>query len=768
MGDSGSSSGQHKIIDLPDIFQSLANKRWTGTLQVVGKGRNTYFFFKEGNVLHAKADLAKVALGRALFKLGKLEESDLNLALQDGGGKRIGEACLELGLVTPQDIKEALVFQARESAIDVFGWEDIDARFHPGEPPLADVFRADDLEVKLGMSPMGLLMEAARRSDEWDIVKGSIPSLEDILVLPDDMTASAEQRDIKPELRRLMGLVDGYRTVGEIADAAPTANFEAIKQLAEWVKEDRVRRLEPVEIAKLALELERDQQIEKALKLYELAESRGVDRVDLAKRIARAYQLLGKNAESLERWFKLAKRTEESGRPDQAIEALGAALAIDPLRIDIHERLAKLFMSSGRGEEAAAQLRNLIVELDKLPEKEVDLDKLIWAHRELLEVAPEDEAALRRCTELHVKARDKVQALVRCDELAQLLMARGAFQEAVAVFRRELEIDEECLEGRLGLAQALAKSGSVPDAVKEYRKLADILFRSGLIGSSVNWGFLIKVYESIVELEPQSTEAWEWLGKCYLENGQSDLAISRYLGMAQSLEVPAGETPKPEIIMPLKKVVDLDPDRFDIRQRLAQAHLALGQIERGVATYHGLALAAFEKNDLPLAIDSLDEGLHADPFHLDSRKLLAQIHEQKGDTTSAQQLWRETGGLCLRARLFDQASEALRRAVELKPDDLVSLEELSAAEEKRGRLREAAQGYARLSEAHKQRENAGLAREHMEHAQKIVATARAQTQRVRAAGSSGAYPTMRPGDARGSSGRIPVPPQLGDDTPLRP
>jgi hypothetical protein len=70
MGDSGTSSGQHKIIDLPDIFQSLANKRWNGTLQVISKSRSTYLFFREGIILHAKADQSKVALGRALFKLG--------------------------------------------------------------------------------------------------------------------------------------------------------------------------------------------------------------------------------------------------------------------------------------------------------------------------------------------------------------------------------------------------------------------------------------------------------------------------------------------------------------------------------------------------------------------------------------------------------------------------------------------------------------------------------------------------------------------------
>ena len=36
------------IIELPDIVQSLQNKQWTGTLQVISEvdGRETWLFFR--------------------------------------------------------------------------------------------------------------------------------------------------------------------------------------------------------------------------------------------------------------------------------------------------------------------------------------------------------------------------------------------------------------------------------------------------------------------------------------------------------------------------------------------------------------------------------------------------------------------------------------------------------------------------------------------------------------------------------------------------
>ncbi|HZU96706.1 MAG TPA: tetratricopeptide repeat protein, partial [Planctomycetota bacterium] len=665
MPEAGTGSGQHKIIDIADIFQSLGNKRWTGTLQVISHGRNVYLFFKDGVIQHAKADASKVILGRALFKLGKLDEADLNLALEDfeSSGKRIGQTCVDLGLVQPDDIKEALVFQAREAVLDLFTWDDVDARFHPNDPPLPAVFSPEDLEVRLQLAPMGLLMEAARRADEWEVVKQSLPTLDEVLVLttPEGAPGTGD--------RRLIGLVDGYRSAAEIADAAPFANFEALKRIADLVKGGTLRCLEPVALAKVALEAERDKDLEKALRLYELAQQRGLgDRIDLAKRIARAHQLLGRSAEALSHWILLAKRCEDQANLPQAVEAYRAALGIEPTKTEAHERLARLLVSQDRKDEAATQLRFLIENLNRA--EAPDKEKLVWAHEELLHLHPHEEAALRRLAELHVERRDKVQAIVRYDELAQTLIARGAREEAVAVYYKVLEIDEECLEGRLALAQCLAELGSTDDAVREYRRLADTLYRSGLIANSINWGFLIKVYESIVAIEPSSTPAWEWLAKAYSENGQHDLAISRYIGMADSL-APKDEhsQPPPQILHPLKKVIELDPTNVEVRKRLAVAYQALNRTVEAVHALHELAQVFDDANKPLRAIETLEEALHIDPFHIDSRKLLAKLNEQSGDKEAAFRSWYDLGGICLRGGIHSEASEAFGRARALRPDD---------------------------------------------------------------------------------------------------
>lgn len=706
MPEVGAGTSQPKIIDIADILQSLGNKRWTGTLQVLSHGRNVHLFFRDGLIQHSKSDSSKVVLGRALFKLGKLDEADLNLALNDfeNAGKRIGQACVELNLVAQDDIKEALAFQAREGVLDLFTWEDVDARFHPGDPPLPSIFSLEDLEAKINLSPMALLMEAARRADEWEVVKKGLPTLDEVPVLTQPEVPSAVCD------RRLLALVDGFRTATEIADAAPCANFEALKQLAELVRAGTLRLLEPVELAKVALEAEREKDHEKALRLYELAQARGLgDRLDLAKRIARVHQLLGDTARSLDHWIALGRRCEEANNSPQAIEAYRAALAIDPVRIDTHERLAKLLVAQNRNDEAATQLRFLIENLNRQEPR--DMERLVWAHEELLHLVPRDEAALRKLAELHVERGDKVHAIIRLDELAQAFIARGAREDAVAVYYKVLAIDEECLEGRLALAQCLADLGSTDDAVREYRHLADTLYRSGLIANSVNWGFLVKVYESIVAIESSSTPAWEWLAKAYYENGQLDLAVSRYLGMARSLEPKDEHTPpSPQLILPLRRVVEIQPRNTEVRRRLANAFAALNRNVEAVQTLHELAKVFVDTKEPARSLETLEEVLHLDPFHVESRQLQGELTERRGDRDGAFRIFRDLGGLCLRAGLGSEASSFLRRALALRPEDPDTLWDCARAEELRGRMSEAATLYGRLVAIEGARENQGRSR----------------------------------------------------------
>lgn len=705
------------IIELADIVQSLTHKNWTGTLEVRASEtpgaelRSAYLYFGGGVIQHVKVDRSQVVLGRALYELSLIDEADYMLTLMDyeQTGRRFGEVLVELGLVDQADIHKAVVHQAREDVLSTIAWKNVDARFHPGAPPLPTAFGAQDTEVKLGLPGMSLLMEAARREDERSLVAEHLPSLHDVLVPTNPEALPPGSID-----RRIHLLIDGYRSAGEVAEEAPLNTLMCVKLLAELVAAGKLRPLLPDELVRVGMEAERDEEWDKALRVYELAESRGFQHLDLIRRVARAYQVLGRRKEALERWTALADHCAQTQRPDLALAALREAAGLDPGDVPLRRRLVALLVASGAAEEAASELRGLLPVARELEDEGLTVELL----GQLLELAPEDEPALRELAGLLRSQGDKIQAMARFDELATVLAARSAFAEAVAVYQEILGIDAENLDARLHLAETLSQMGSTDEAVREYRRLADLLEEAGLISNSINWSFLIRVYESIVGLEPASTPAWEWLAKAYLENGQSDLAVSRYRGMVESLR-PAEGPPPPELLPPLQQVVALAPDDLDARRELADAHLALGQREPGVAALRGLAEGAVAAGQTPRARAAYEEALGLSPFDVEARRGLAALLEQTGEVDQAQAMWRAVGGMCLRVGQYEEAVRDLRRALKLRRDDELALRESAEAEEARGQGRSAALLWVRYAELMLSRQNVGLAREAGDRAHRL-------------------------------------------------
>ncbi|MGE0711852.1 MAG: DUF4388 domain-containing protein [Planctomycetota bacterium] len=709
-------SAQAPIIELPDIVQSLQNKQWTGTLEILSPHadqRTTCLFFRNGMIQHCAPDRNAIVLGQALYTLGLLDEADYVMTMADyeQGGRHVGEVLVELGLVDERGIREALSYQGREHVLDVFTWERVDVRFHAGEELLSQRFTPQQREVNLNLAGMSILMEAARRSDEWGMVKDAIPTEHDVIAPTDP--AGLPKGLVDP---RVALLIDCYRSAFEVARAAPADTLEALNQLAELIKEGHLKLLEPSELVQVGLVAERDNELQKALDLYELCLERGLDHLDLHRRVARVYGLLGRK-EALERWLAVVDRCLAVDRKDLALDALREAHQIAPQDVSLGRRLAAALSEAGEHAEAAGVLRPMLPLAEARAREEPEFALAVFS--EYLELSPEDMDVLDRCAQLHLDQENRLEAMACLDDLATVLISQDKADEAVKVYYRILDIDAENLQARLLLAQNLASRGLTDDAVREYRRLADILYRSGVIGNSINWPFLIKVYESIVELEPSATEAWQWLAKAYIENGQQDLAISRYLGMADSLEPPEGEAPPPEILQPLRRVVELSPLDYEVRRRLATAHLALNQRERAVACLRALAEVQLEQEQVPDARESFQAALEHDPFDMDSRRGLASIHERLGEQEQAFQAWRAIGGMCHRAGLSEQAVKDYHRAFQLRNDEPTTLRELAEIEEARGRGRNSAMLYARYAHLMIGAENFGSAREALERAAKL-------------------------------------------------
>lgn len=210
---------------LPDIFRLMSLSKKTGSLQVERSAGQGKVFFRDGEVYYAESSLSKEPLGQKLVKAKALTEGQLRKALDQhaGSGKRLGEVLLESGTVTEDDIMMVIRQQIEDAAFDLLRWELGEFLWEPGVEA--------NPEVTIYVTVENLIMEASRRLDELEVIQRKIPSADTVLAMAATPPEGAVEINITPEEWRILVLVNGSRTVGEIGEMVGLDDFSAMRTL---------------------------------------------------------------------------------------------------------------------------------------------------------------------------------------------------------------------------------------------------------------------------------------------------------------------------------------------------------------------------------------------------------------------------------------------------------------------------------------------------------------------------------------------------------
>jgi hypothetical protein len=165
-------------------------------------------------------------LGTILERSGKATHADLAraTAMQRAGDKRrVGEILVAHGIVTPRDIDRFMRQQIETVVFDLMSWSEGFFSFTE-EPP-----RPMRKDIAVRVSTESLLMEGARRIDEWSRMADRIP---DARVLPrlaplDD--GPEPFIDLLPREWELLSVIDGVKNLSDIAAALVLPEFEVAK-----------------------------------------------------------------------------------------------------------------------------------------------------------------------------------------------------------------------------------------------------------------------------------------------------------------------------------------------------------------------------------------------------------------------------------------------------------------------------------------------------------------------------------------------------------
>jgi tetratricopeptide (TPR) repeat protein len=218
--------GSLKEAGLADVCQLLSIGLKTGCLSVTDRARFGQVFFDRGRITFATIVNRRDRLGDLLVREGAITHGQLAAAVDEQAqraDRRLGEILLERGHIDAATLNACIRRQIEEAIYYLFTWRRGDFYFEAGRAPEAG-------EILISVNPETLLLEGARRIDEWTVMEKKIPSL-DLVFAVDRGHIEATQAPLTREQQALLPLLDGRRSVHELAEGTGLGEFETGKAL---------------------------------------------------------------------------------------------------------------------------------------------------------------------------------------------------------------------------------------------------------------------------------------------------------------------------------------------------------------------------------------------------------------------------------------------------------------------------------------------------------------------------------------------------------
>jgi tetratricopeptide (TPR) repeat protein len=379
--------------------------------------------------------------------------------------------------------------QIEEAVYYLFTWTSGTFNFEASDRP-----ESEDFLVRI--SPEALLLEGARRVDEWSLIEKKVPSFDLIFSIDRDHVGQSAPT-LSAEQQRLLPLIDGSRDVNQLIEESGLVEFEVGKALYGLITAGFAHRVgTSTATAPKANDSRVDEHRNLGIAFYKagmleeaLREFRRV--TDLRPSDTIAPLFLGLIAIRQARWEEAAealRQAAESGVPKAAaLHNLGFAL--EQLgRLD--EAEAAYGDAAGRAREDARIVLGWSIVALKRGDNKVAHSRLNRA-RDLLNGKPAPALWFWAAMLARAGLEDNEGALKVAREGVAAYPSNAVLQNNLAVL---LELSGDVEGAETMLRAALAEDPSLPQVSKN---LADILYRNGRYDEAA------EAYERAAKLNPE-------------------------------------------------------------------------------------------------------------------------------------------------------------------------------------------------------------------------------------------------------------------------
>jgi hypothetical protein len=232
--------GSFREFSVSDIIQLVYFQKKSGRLTVRTPGRKWVLGFEKGMLVFAASDERGMPrVGEILVRQGYIDREDLAAALRDQekSPRHLGQVLEDMGKVSHGDIGRALGFQIQETALHLFFYDEGEYAFERVPVHYDDAY----------VTPVNtefLLMEGARRVDEWPAIRKVVQGGNAVFAVSDDLSEERKAA-LNPTEMSVLAAVDGERTVTALVRSSGLGLFETCKTLTELAAQGVIQRTLP-------------------------------------------------------------------------------------------------------------------------------------------------------------------------------------------------------------------------------------------------------------------------------------------------------------------------------------------------------------------------------------------------------------------------------------------------------------------------------------------------------------------------------------------
>lgn len=319
---------------------------------------------------------------------------------------------------------------------------------------------------------------------------------------------------------------------------------------------------------------------------------------------------------------KLSSLQRGLGRESDARTTLARALEQAPDDLETNEVLFRALTDAGLRQEAVSRglhLTDIYVNLGRTEDAAQTYEKLVECDSENLTLKLNQVEFLRRI-ERGDLAADKLH------DLAKLYEFRGNFEEAERILLEALEIDQESICIREELVGIYVQQGKIEEADEKLTQVAELYRTQGVFEKAVT------SVRQLLSRNPGNSVARRQLVRYLQELNQTEEAV---LELHQLADLCRRQGREHEALEAEREASVLAPDSAPVHRRFIESLTRLGENAKAAAELEQFAIRQIQMEQLPKALQTLNELLSISPDNVNARRMRAELYADMGDERRA-------------------------------------------------------------------------------------------------------------------------------------